>query len=37
MQLSSAVANIFSSYLDADDVVNPFKFLYYAGDEYERE
>lgn len=36
MELATAVANIFSSYLDVSEIVKDFTFLYYTGDNNER-
>ena len=37
LSLSTAVANIFSSYLDVSEIVPSFRELYYAGDNHDRE
>lgn len=37
MQLASAVANVFSSYLDVSDLVQKYRELYYAGTKDDRE
>ncbi len=37
MQLASAVANIFSSYLDVSELVQKYRELYYAGTKDDRE